>query len=167
MESASSLFEVPQTQTPPRKGQIDIVRAVLQLQRGVLTAQLPTGYGKTKAAILAFIALHRKGEVTRLLYVVSSEPQLTQFCQDAEGDFAWGGMAGVKPLSIGYSHSLALKEHRTNKTMVFVTTIQALAYRTGKTTENGGNTLQTIRDLLATGRWMIVIDEYHPPAGSK
>jgi Type III restriction enzyme, res subunit len=141
-----------------REGQKRIIEAALEMRRGILTAQLPTGYGKTKAAVATYAALEETGEVNRLLYLVSTDPQRQQFCNDGKSDFAWIGRQGVTPFDVSYSPILALKEHRNNKSTVFCTSVQSLVV---------GSTLQTIQDLLATGRWMVVVDEYHHYAMSK
>lgn len=120
---------------------------------GVLPVQLPTGYGKTLTAAAVFAAKRAAGICNRLLYLVPTKSQLEQFCNDGRDDFLDAGLAGVRIRDIGYSPALAVKEHRNGSTLVFVTTIQALA-----TSAAVG---MAVRDLMQTGTWMVVADEHH------
>jgi hypothetical protein len=149
MESPGSLLDLPPSEAL-REGQRRIVEAVTTQRRGVVTAQLPTGYGKTRAATEAYAALHRFGDVNRLLYIVPTDAQRRQFVKDGQAEFRCSGM-NVQPFDLSYSPTMALREHRNDKTSVYVTTIQALAMGQG----------EIVRDLMQTGRWMIVIDEFH------
>ena len=98
-----------------------------------MTAQLPTGYGKTIAAAAAYAALVGSGVVNRLLYVVSTDPQRQQFCNDGYSDFGRVGLMKISPFDLSYNHTLAIKEHRNDKSSVSCTSVQALIQ---------GNTLQ-------------------------
>jgi superfamily II DNA or RNA helicase len=151
MEPSSNVHSVPRRKTL-REGQERVVRAAVDRNGGLLTAQLPTGYGKTLAAAATYTALRESGAVNRLLYIVPTRAQLNQFTADGAGDFADAGLAGVSPFNIGYSEALALKKHRQNRAEVFACTIQAVS--------NGG-VGTAVREMMTTGRWMVVVDEYH------
>jgi len=151
MESSSNVRSVPPRKTL-REGQKRVVEAALAKESGLLCVQLPTGYGKTLAAAATFTALRDTGRVNRLLYLVPTSAQLNQFTSDGSDDFLDAGLAGVTPFDVGYSPALALKKHRTNEWIVFAATIQAVA---------AGGVGIAIKEMLATGRWMIVVDEYH------
>lgn len=151
MESSSPLHSVP-----PRKalrdGQRRVVEAALRLAAGTLPVQLPTGYGKTLAAAATFVAMRERGDVTRLLYLVPTTAQLRQFCSDGRDEFRDAGLDGVAPFDIGYSPTQALARHRRNQTVVFAATIQAVV---------SGSVGMAVKEMLQTGQWMIVVDEYH------
>lgn len=151
MQHASSVRSVP-----PRKalrdGQRRVVEEVLARGTGTLPVQLPTGYGKTLTAAASFRALWERGDVNRLLYLVSTVVQVRQFCEDGNHDFLDAGMHGVTPFDIGYSPASALKNHRQNKKIVFAATIQAVA---------SGAVGIALREMMETGVWMVVVDEYH------
>lgn len=151
MESSSRLSNMPQRKALyPWQERIRLRAA--DMRTGLLTIKIPTGAGKTLAAVSAYAELSRLGEVNRLLYIVPTDAQREQFIQDGKRDFEDVGLLGIEPFDIARSPTLALKEHRTGKSQVFCTTIQAIA---------NGNIYQTVKDLLQTSRWMIVVDEYH------
>jgi superfamily II DNA or RNA helicase len=150
MQSPGSLHTVPPRKTP-RDGQARVVRAALETS-GLLAIRLPTGYGKTFTAAAVFAALWARGDVTRLLYLVPTTAQLRQFCADGTDEFLDAGLEGIVPFDIGYSETLALKKHRQNTCVVFATTIQALA---------AGVVGSAIREMMQSGSWMVVVDEYH------
>ena len=151
MEPTSIVHQVPPRKTL-REGQQRVVDAAISTPSGVLSVQLPTGYGKTLAAAATFAALRESGRVNRLLYIVSTDAQRRQFVQDAANDFLDAGLAGIRPFDISYSPILAHKEHVTDRSCVFMATIQALA---------SGSLMGPVRNMLGTGRWMIVVDEHH------
>lgn len=136
-----------------RDGQAEVLKAALAKTDGVLSVQLPTGYGKTIAAAAVFAAKYGRGEVNRLLYVVPTTSQLNQFCTDGAGDFLDVGIAGARIQDVGTFPTQSVKEHRSNRTIVFAVTIQALA--------TSPATASAVRELMTSGRWMVVIDEYH------
>jgi len=141
---------------PPRKalraGQRQVVEAARAKKKGLLTVQLPTGYGKTLAAAAVFAVLRALGVVDRLLYLVPTTAQLRQFCDDGESDFHDIGLAGVHPFEIGYSPALALKKHRSEEAIVFAATIQSVV---------SGPAALALKEMMLAGRWMVVVDEYH------
>lgn len=151
MQSASPLRHVSPRKTP-REGQRRVVEFCVEKQRGTVCVQLPTGYGKTLAAALTFTALHKAGVVNRLLYLVPTAAQLNQFCNDGEGDFLDAGLAGSVPFDVSYSPAQAVARHRENRTAVFAATIQSVT---------SGAAGMAVREMLQTGSWMVVIDEYH------
>lgn len=136
----------------PRKGHVEVVAAATELRRGVLPIQLPTGYGKTYAAAAVFRALFDAGEVDRVLYLVPTTAQLNQFANDGREDFLDAGVYGVVPFDISYSPTQAMKAHRDGSRVVFVATIQAVA---------SGSAGLAVREMMLTGRWLVVVDEHH------
>jgi superfamily II DNA or RNA helicase len=152
MESASHLLPMPFQKTL-RSGQSEVVASSLRPGVSAINAQLPTGYGKTFTACCVYAALQQIGRVNRLLYIVPTTAQLSQFVTDGAGDLVDAGVSGpLGVVDVTYVGAIALKHHRQDKAQVFATTIQALA---------SGRAWETIVQLMETGRWMVVIDEYH------
>lgn len=152
MESASTLFGVSFSQTL-RLGQAETVRMAMDHGRSELSVQLPTGYGKTLTAASVYSVLKHNNRVNRLLYVVPTTAQLMQFVQDGAGDLSVAGVTGsLHVTDVGYSGITAIKNHRNNKSQVYACMIQGL---------NGKNVNDIVNELMKTGRWMVVIDEYH------
>lgn len=152
MESASTLFGVSFSQTL-RLGQAETVRMAMENGRSELSVQLPTGYGKTLTAASVYSVLKHNNRVNRLLYVVPTTAQLTQFVQDGAGDLSVAGVTGsLYVTDVGYSGITAIKNHRNNKSQVYACMIQGL---------NGKAVNDVVNELMKTGRWMVVIDEYH------
>lgn len=135
-----------------RDGQRRVVEEALAKASGVLAVQLPTGYGKTLTAAAVFRALRERGDVNRVMYLVPTVAQLRQFCEDGGDEFLDAGLDGITPFDVGYNPSDAVKRHRTNRTVVFAATIQAVT---------AGGVGIALREMLQTGVWMIVVDEYH------
>ncbi len=136
-----------------RPGQQAILAKALEQGRGVLSCRLPTGYGKTLAAVATYAGLKAAGKVNRLLYLVPTTAQQDQFEKDAPIDFHSAGLPGTHVFVIGERPTVAIKSHKQNKSEIFITTIQALA--------SGRNVPEAIAEMMATGSWMVVVDEYH------
>lgn len=151
MESSSSLLWLSFRQKP-RQGQIRVFEA-LKTHPTKLNIKLPTGYGKTYAACGVYSILKRQGRVNRLLIIVPNEAQRDQYIKDAAKDLGVTLVEGPHNIiDISYFDIHALKKHRLDVAQVFVITVQALSYRNG---------MSLVRDMLQTGQWMIVVDEYH------
>jgi superfamily II DNA or RNA helicase len=151
MEHASTLRIVP-PRKKPREGHKQVLDEAVCRRSGRLNIQLPTGYGKTYAAAAVFRALYEAGEVNRMLYLVPTVGQLTQFVNDGAGDFLDAGLEGVVPFDIAYSGAQAIRRHRENRNFVFAATIQAVV---------SGATGLAVKELLQSGRWLVVVDEHH------
>ena len=118
-----------------------------------LNAQLPTGYGKTFTACCVYSSLQKTGKVNRMLYIVPRTAQLSQFVADGAADMIDAGVEGpVNIVDVSYIGAVSLKHHRQNKAQVFAATIQSLTT---------GSTFDVVKSLMETGRWMVVVDEYH------
>lgn len=135
----------------PRSGQWSVIAE--SKSRLMLNAKLPTGYGKTLAACYVFSLKKRLGICNRLLVIFPSDAQLDQFVRDGHRDLADAGVDGpVKVVDVRHAGSRALRDHRSNIAQVFVITIQSLIEQRG---------MDNVVELLASGQWMIVVDEYH------
>lgn len=156
MESSSTLQKMPWFKNL-RSGQRETVELFSQKQK-VIT-QLPTGYGKTLAAAASYVQCKEQWGVNRVLYVAPKAGQVKQAAE--EFPLAIYNLSGNKLKShvIGDNPITALKAHRGQKSEIFITTIQAISSKR----QNGENGVAytALQEMMATGRWMIVIDEHH------
>lgn len=151
MESTTIVYGVPFGKKP-RSGQARVFDA-LNTHTAILNIKLPTGYGKTFTAAGVYSILKSRGKATRLLVIFPNDGQLEQFVKDGHGDLADTGVDGpYQIIDIRYFGAEALKKHRSNSAQVFAITIQALIQSRG---------MNNVGDLLLSGLWMIVVDEYH------
>jgi superfamily II DNA or RNA helicase len=135
----------------PRSGQWSVIEECKN--RLMLNAKLPTGYGKTLAACYVYSIKQRLGLANRLLVIFPSDSQLEQFVRDGHRDLRDAGVSGpVKIIDVRHAGARAVRDHRKNLAQVYVITIQSLIESRG---------FQNVTDLLETGQWMIVVDEYH------
>lgn len=123
-------------------------------------AQLPTGYGKTLTGAACYKAARQENRANHLLWIVPRAAQaeqarislfedLTDFLQVRDlrsepGDF--------KVIDVGQRPTRAYSAVRNGTCEVFVATIQSLLIP---------ERLETVMDMMSTGRWMLVADEYH------
>ncbi len=137
---------------PPRRGQR---RAILTLSdvHKTLNAKLPTGYGKTYLALAVYSVLKNLGEVNRLLVILPSDGQLSQFEESTPRK--WSGYSIDGPgtvCDVRFFGAQAIAKHAKNECQVFAITVQSLL---------GSRGMDNIGTLMQKGRWMVVVDEYH------
>lgn len=151
MQFTSTLQNLPFRKNP-RPGQAKVFAEVQNASRS-LNIKLPTGYGKTFTACGCYSLLQRAGRANRLLYIVPTSKQLDQFEKDGWRDLEDAGVDGpLKVVDISFFSANALQRHRNNEAQVYATTIQAMVTKAG---------MDRVGELLKTGRWMVVVDEYH------
>lgn len=144
---------VPEMSFPkkPRSGQWSVIEE--SKRRLMLNAKLPTGYGKTLAACYVYRVKKTLGLANRMLVIFPSDSQLEQFVRDGHRDLKDAGVDGpTRIVDIRFAGARAVRDHRKNIAQVFVITIQSLIESRG---------FQNVTDLLETGQWIIVVDEYH------
>lgn len=159
MESASCLRGLSQIQAQvkkfkqkPRSGQMRVFESLEDHQRS-LNIKLPTGYGKTYAAIGCYSILKSIGEVNRLLVIFPSDGQLEQFEQATPHRLSEYAIDGPKTVcDVRYFGAKAIAKHQKNECQVYAITVQSLI---------GSRGMDNIGDLISKGRWMVVVDEYH------
>ena len=150
VEHAASMSEMSFPKKP-RSGQWSVIEECKN--RAMLNAKLPTGYGKTLAACYVYFVKKHLGLANRLVIVFPSDSQLEQFVRDGHRDLRDAGVDGpVKIIDVRHAGARAVRDHRKNVAQVFVITIQSLIESRG---------YQNVVDLLETGQWMVVVDEYH------
>lgn len=152
MQSASSLSGMSFRKNL-RPGQAEVCEKVQEFDRRSLSVKLPTGYGKTFAAACSYAILKADGRANRMLYIVPTTKQLDQFEQDGHKELYNACVEGPdKVVDLSFFTAKAIEAHRRDTAQVFVTTIQAMITRAG---------MDRVRELMETGRWMVVVDEYH------
>lgn len=150
MEPASPLPKLPFGKDL-RKGQKRVLKTLPG--RKQLNVKLPTGYGKTYTGATVYSTLKAAGKVNRLLAIFPTGNQIKQFVKDGPSDLKCACVDG--PLSIydmRFFTTEALKQHKNNKVQIFATTIQSLIKDKG---------LSLVGELMRTGLWMTLVDEYH------
>jgi len=154
MQSPSTMPDVPFRQKL-HKGQRRVIDA-LEDHPDYLNVQLPTGYGKTFTAACCYSVLQHAGQVNRLLVIFPSDGQLAQFEADSpsdQSDLVQAAIEGPRyVVDLRFEGAQAIQKHRMNTHQVFAITVQALLQARGN---------DNVRLLMQTGRWMIVVDEYH------
>ena len=136
----------------PRDGQRWVFDEVVNPSLKELNVKLPTGYGKTFTAAGVYAIRQKHFGLNRLLYITPTTAQHEAFCLDGHHDLSRAGVIGPHQIvDVSYlGITQALRKHRGNANQVFGITIQGIC-------ASGGD----IAMLLETGRWMIVVDEYH------
>lgn len=138
-----------------RKGQraiFDIIATRGHIEKENLVV-LPTGYGKSFVALIAYKTLKDMGIVDRLLLVVPTNVQQNQYVKNLKSDARLLNIDLVDVVMIEkdpYEISLS----RANKSDVFVTTVQKLA------------DVEYYYNLTKTHKWFVVADEMHHYAES-
>lgn len=152
MQPATLVHGVPFKKNP-RNGQMRVFNEAVKADLQELTIKFSTGYGKTFTAVGVYSIRQKHHGINRLLYITPTSAQHEAFCRDGHCDLQDAGVTGPLRISdIGFYSTNAIRHHRNNEMQVFAITIQALC-------ASGG--FDIVAELLQTGRWMIVVDEYH------
>ena len=112
--------------------------------------QLPTGYGKSWCACIAYATMRDQGRVNRLLLVVPTDQQRRQYVEGLVEDLRILGIpcSGIEQCVNG--DTWILKQSYQNKSEIFVAGVQSIAADPGY-----------YADLMSKCRWLVVADEYH------
>lgn len=158
MEYASCMSGMSQSENKNgfifRKGQREFEqRITADKQKAAWNIELPTGYGKTICAAIAYRVYQKVSIVSRVLIVVPTVVQLDQYTASFENACSKIGfeIKGVKRIDMD---TATLRYHRENLADVFVVTIGKLC-----AASRGGNGF--IFDLLSQGKWLLIADEHH------
>ena len=152
MEFAGSLPSLP-FRKKLRRGQKRTVEKSSESGRKHLCTKLPTGYGKTFTAACIYSLRKMAGNANRLLVVFPTDKQLEQFQKDGPADLRDAGVDGcLTVVDVRYYKTESIKKHRQDKAQIYAITIQSLI-------QDGG--LAIVQELMRTGLWMVVVDEYH------
>lgn len=149
MEPASTVqgMSFPQNLRPKQREIIEAFAA-----SNAVVAKLPTGYGKTLAAAGSYAFLRHAGTCNRMLYVVPRSNQASQAAESVPLDLLRFGV-DTKAIEVVSDPINALRKHRDGSCEVFVVTVQGLS--------TSAATAHAVRELCATGRWFVVVDEHH------
>ena len=141
----------------PRKGQQDLIKYLPAIKSGdILSAQWPTGYGKSIGFAIAWRYCFENKIANRLLMVVANDIQRSQIVNDFAGDCKTVEAPCEGGIRVFDRSAADVREARSGKVNVFVCTVHAL-----EASNRGG--LNSIRELLETPgtKWMIGFDEFH------
>lgn len=133
-----------------RRGQQLLYRLLLMDQKLHYTIQLPTGYGKSWCACIAYTVLRDQSRVTRMLLVVPSTQQKEQYLNTLHEDLHTLGIP-YRGIEWCDGEPRGITSHRQNTADIFVTTVQAI----------GQCKTDYYDKLMSTGQWLMVADEYH------
>jgi superfamily II DNA or RNA helicase len=152
MQSTTIVHGVPFSQKP-RNGQQRVFDKAIEADLRELNIKLPTGYGKTFTAAGVYAIRQKHFGLNRLLFITPTIAQHEAFYRDGHCDLALAGVVGPDLIiDLGFIDKVdALKRHRANSAQVFAVTVQGLCSGAGA----------SVNDLLQSGRWMVVVDEYH------
>jgi superfamily II DNA or RNA helicase len=133
-----------------RQGQQELYNVVSNQQKSKYSIQLPTGYGKSWCACIAYAVMRGQHRVNRMLIIVPTDQQRSQYAEGLAGD--------LKALGIPYSGiercdnqgTWVIKQAHRNKSEIFVAGIGSISADIGYYT-----------DLMSKGSWVVVADEFH------
>src|SRR5262245_10370973 len=145
----------------PRKGQRNLFRiaATRTLNRdsvNILKAVLPTGYGKTFAGLGTYIIYREQEAVNRLLVLVPNDLLRKQWSENAEKNAIKLGATITGALQLE-DLPAAFRYHGTTGAEIFVATYQQVLY----------DSRSWVNELLQSGHWMVILDEFHHLAEDK
>lgn len=150
MEPASVVQALPSFQNL-RTGQKAVVDIFGSSTSAV--AQLPTGYGKTMTAVCCYLTLRERQMVNRVLMICPRGAQAAQAAEEVPGAIYRLGHGRTRAHVVGENPVTALKAHRRGEAEIFVVTIQSLV--------SSAATWAVVRELMSTGRWLVIVDEHH------
>jgi superfamily II DNA or RNA helicase len=136
---------------PFRKGQkklYEVIKANPNKKR--YAVKLPTGYGKSWCACIAFATLRGEGMVDRALLVVPNDTQRSQYVQGLREDLDHIAIEYRGIERCDTQQAWVIKKSLRNESDIFVTTVQSIDANPA-----------WFQDLMSKGRWLIVADEFH------
>lgn len=133
-----------------RSGQQRLFELLQAEQKRQYSIKLPTGYGKSWCACIAYAVMRSQQRVNRMLIIVPTDQQRSQYVDGLREDLAI--------LEIKYSEiercdnqaSWVIKKSHRNESEIFVTTAASISSGSGY-----------YADLMSKGSWLVVADEFH------
>ena len=154
MSPAEDLFRrLDEKRFVPRDGQAAMIDYVSNhREQTIYTAELPTGYGKSKTALCSADVMKQQGRINRVLIVVPTSVQKEQYINGIRSDIVELGL-NLNPDNIQDVNGeiKSLRANKLNEADIYVATVQGIC-----ADKNG-----FYNDLLSNGRWLIFCDEYH------
>lgn len=134
-----------------RKGQqklYEVIKANPNKTR--YAVKLPTGYGKSWCACIAYATLRGLGNVDRLLLIVPTDTQRSQYISGLREDLMKMGIdyRGIEKCDT--QQSWVIKKSFRNESEIFVTTVQSISANPS-----------WFADLMSKNNWLTVADEFH------
>ncbi len=133
-----------------RNGQEALLEVIRSKKKKQYSIQLPTGYGKSWCACIAYAALREQGRVNRVLFVVPTDQQRSQYIEGLEEDLKALGIKHTRIQRCDNQAVWVIKESRNNTSEIFVAGVQSIVANRGY-----------YADLMEKGKWLVVADEFH------
>jgi len=144
--------QVAKFKQQPRPGQLTVFESLAHCGSR-LCIKLPTGYGKTFAALGTYSILRDSGVANRLLVIFPTDAQLQQFCSATPLRLREYAIDGPRIADdIRFSGAVSIRKHQQDKCQIFAITAQSLIESRG---------MANVQTMLQKGRWAVVVDEYH------
>lgn len=144
----------------PRWGQAMFWRIIGSDLKKTYLGVLPTGYGKSDAALGAYFITRGQMRVNRMLIIVPTDTQRTQYVQDltASALNLGGNLRSFQDERTGATSVARMIRHEPsdlrlaweNRCEIFVTTVQSVL-----------SSDFFYSELMQKGRWLTFFDEYH------
>lgn len=134
----------------PRRGQAALFEHSLTTEEALSVVVLPTGYGKTRAALGAYLILRARGIVDRAIIGVPSDDLRDQWAEDCREECAKLGHDITGALGLKKAMEAAFRHSQQQKAEVFIMSYQQML---------GHEDL--IADLCRTGKFLFIGDEFH------
>lgn len=133
-----------------RAGQQKLYELIKNTDKTVYSIQLPTGYGKSWCACIAYGVLRSKGSVDRMLIVVPTDQQRSQYIAGLADDLPQLGIPYLGIERCDNAAAWVIKKSHKNNSDIFVAGVQSIQSDPGY-----------YADLMSKGRWLVVADEFH------
>lgn len=139
-----------------RKGQRELYEKLVSTDKSQYLVELPTGYGKSWCACIAYAVLRSKGKIDRCLIIVPTDLQRLQYYAGLQEDLDTLGIQyrGIERCVNG--NTWVIKKSLRNESDIFIAGIGSISANPGY-----------YADLMCKGRWLIVADELHHYAQGK
>ena len=133
-----------------RRGQQRLYEVVRNEDKRQYVIQLPTGYGKSWCACIAYAVLRDKGDVNRCLIIVPTDQQRSQYIDGLREDLTALGISYSGIERCDNKAGWVIKKAYRNESEIFVAGVQSVAADPGY-----------YADLMSKGGWLLVADEFH------
>lgn len=139
-----------------RKGQQKLFDCLVNIQKNQYLIELPTGYGKSWCACIAYAVLKSQNRIDRCLIIVPTDQQRTQYYTGLQEDLAILGIdyRGIERCLNG--NAWVIKKSLRNESDIFIAGVGSISANPGY-----------YADLMSKGRWLVIADELHHYAQGK
>lgn len=133
-----------------RSGQQKLLEKLLSTVKNEYAVKLPTGYGKSWCACIGYAVTKFQGRADRMLIVVPTDQQRSQYIDGLREDLA---ILGIQYLGIercDNQSSWVIKKSYQNSSDIFIATAPSIK-----------SSPSYYSDLMSKGNWLVVADEFH------